>query len=96
MSLFPIAESDIDLHTLTSITVYISLLLFAILMFAAGFLLGALLVKYIMKSSRKDKAVSVPVPGSMPLYEEIAQPTSSTIGDQEIMKIEDNEAYGCI
>ena len=94
--LFPITESDFDVHVhITSITV--SLLVFAILTFVIGFLLGALLVKYIMKSSRKDKVVSVPMPGSMPLYEEIIRPpSSSALTSQEAMKIEDNEAYGCI
>ena len=66
--LFPITESDFDVR-ITSITV--SLLVFAILTFVIGFLLGALLVKYIMKSSKEDKVMSVPVPGSVPLYEEI-------------------------
>ena len=85
---FPI--TDIDAR-ITSITV--SLLVFAIIMFLAGFLLGAFLIKYIM--TKKDKVVSVPMPGSVPLYEEITRPPSSSEG-QEVMKIEDNEAYGCI
>ena len=72
-----------------------SLLVFAIITFVIGFLLGAFLVKYIMKSSKKDKVVSVPVPSSVPLYEEITRPTSSS-ASQEAMKIEENEAYGCI
>lgn len=90
---FLITDVDVRIHILTSVTV--SLLVFAILMFLTGFLLGALLMKYIMKSSKKDKVVSVPVLGSVPLYEEITRPPSSSAG-QEVMKIEDNEAYGCI
>ena len=90
--LFPITESNFDVR-ITSITV--SLLVFAIITFVIGFLLGAFLVKYIMKSSKKDKVVSVPVPGSVPLYEEITRPPSSS-ASQEAMKIEENEAYGCI
>ena len=60
---FPI--TDVDVH-ITSLTV--SLLVFSILTFLTGFLLGTLLVKIIMK---KDKVVPVPVPGSVPLHEEI-------------------------
>ena len=90
--LFPITESNFDVR-ITSITV--SLLVFAIITFVIGFLLGALLVKYIMKSSKKDKVVSVPVPGSVPLHEKITQSPSSS-ASQEAMKIEENEAYGCI
>ena len=38
--------------------------------------------------------MSVPVPGSMPLYEEIARPPlSSSFTSQEVMKIEGNEAH---
>ena len=75
-----------------------SLLVFAILTFITGFLLGALLVKYTMKSPKKDEVVaSVPVPGSVTLYEEVTQPpSSSALTGQEAMKIEANEAYGCI
>ena len=90
---FLITDVDVHIHILTSVTV--SLLVFAILMFLTGFLLGALLMKYIMKSSKKDKVVSIPVPGSVPLYEEITRPPSRSAG-QEVLKIEDNEAYGCI
>ena len=91
--IFPITDFDIRITSITA-----SLLAFAILTFVTGFFLGALLVKYIMKSSKKDKVVaSVPVPGSVTLYEEITQPSSSSaLTGQEVMKIEDNEAYGCI
>ena len=48
-----------------------------------------------MKSSKKSKVESAPVPGSVPLYEEITRPPSSS-ASQEAMRIKDNEAYGCI
>jgi hypothetical protein len=50
-----------------------------------------------MKSSKQDKVVSVPMTGSVPLYEEITRPpSSSALTNQGVMKNKDNEAYGCI
>ena len=88
---FPLAtesESDVDMR-LISITA--SLLVFAVLTFITGFLLGSLLVKHIMKSPKQGT-----VPGPHALYEEITRPPSNTLSSGEVMKIEDNEAYGCI
>ena len=76
----------------------VSLFVFAILMFLTGFLLGALFMKYILKSPKKDNVSVVLTTGSLSaLYEEIQPPSSSALmGGQEVMKIKDNEAYGCI
>jgi phosphate/sulfate permease len=94
MPSFFFTESDIDVR-ISSITA--SLLVFAVLTFVIGCLLGFLLAKHIMKSPKQDKVVSVPMPGSVPLYEEISRPpSSSALTNQGVMKIEDNEAYGCI
>ena len=95
---FPFTESDIDVR-IASITA--SLLAFAVLTFVTGFLFGSLLVKYVMKSSKQDEVVAAPTPGlgSVPLYDEITRPPSrATLTNQgvNIMKIESNEAYGCI
>ena len=98
---FPFTESDVNVH-IASITA--SLLLFIVLAFVTGFLLGSLLVKHniIMKSPKQDKVDSAPAPGSVPLYDEITQPPSSAAltnqGVNIIMKIETstNEAYGRI
>ena len=90
--IFPITDVDVQITSITA-----SLLAFAILTFITGFFLGALLVRCIMKSPKKDEVV--PVPGSVTLYEEITQPPSSsalTGQEFEVMKIEANEAYGCI
>ena len=95
--IFPLAtasESDVDVR-LISITA--SLSVFAILIFVTGFLLGSLLVKLIMKSPKHEEIVSAPTPGSVPLYDEITKPPSSVaLANQGVMKIEANEAYGCI
>jgi hypothetical protein len=49
-----------------------------------------------MKSPKQDHD-NAPGPGSVPLYEEITRPpSSSALTDQGVMKIKDNEAYGCI
>ena len=92
---FPTAEVDVRIASITT-----SLLVFAILMFLTGFSLGALLIKCILKSPKKDDVVPTTVPGSVSaLYEEIQPPSSSghnIMGGAEVMKIEDNEAYGCI
>lgn len=93
---FPFTESDIDVR-IASITA--SLLVFAVLTFVTGFLLGSLLVKHVMKSSNQDKVVSAPTPGSVPPYDEITRPPSSaalTNQGVDIMKIKTNEAYGLI
>ena len=88
---FPFTESDVDVR-IASITA-----LFAVLTFVTGVLLGSLVVKHIMKSPKQDKVVSAPMPGSVPLYDEITRPpSSSALTNQGIMKIEVNEAYGCI
>ena len=86
---FPTADVDVRIASITT-----SLLVFAIL----TFLLGALLMKCILKSPKKDNVVLTTVPGSVSaLYEEIQLPLSSGhMGGQEVMKIKDNEAYGCI
>ncbi|MCG8626113.1 MAG: hypothetical protein MJE68_29460, partial [Proteobacteria bacterium] len=93
---FPLAtesESDVDVR-LISITA--SLLVFSVLMFITGFLMGSLLIKHVMKSS-KQEAMPGPGHGSVSLYEEITQPPSnSALSNGEVIKIEDNEAYGCI
>ena len=93
---FPFTESDVDVN-IASITA--SLLAFAVLTFVTGFLLGSLLVKHIVKSSKQDKVVSASTLGSVPLYDEITRPPSSSALTNQgvnIMKIETNEAYGCI
>ena len=91
--LFPATDVDVRIASLT-----VSLLVFAILMFLTGFLLGALCIKYILKSSKKDNVNVVLRTGSLSaLYEEIQPPSSSAfMGGQDVMKIKDNEAYGCI
>ena len=90
---FPTVDVDVRIASITT-----SLLVFAILMFLTGFSLGALLIKCILKSPKKDDVVPTTVPGSVSaLYEEIQPPSSSGhMGGQEVMKIKDNEAYGCI
>ena len=91
--LFPATDVDVRIASLT-----VSLLVFVILMFLTGFLLGALCIKYILKLPKKDNVNVVLTTGSLSaLYEEIQPPSSSVLmGGQEVMKIKDNEAYGCI
>ena len=91
--LFPTTGVDVRIASLT-----VSLLVFAILMFLTGFLLGALFMKYILKSPKKDNVNAVLTTDSLSaLYEEIQPPSSSVLmGGQEVMTIKDNEAYGCI
>ena len=91
--LFP--ATDVDVHT---VSLTVSLLVFVILMFLTGFLLGALCIKYILKSPKKDNVNVVLTTGPLSaLYEEIQPPSCSVLmGGQEVMKIKDNEAYGCI
>ena len=95
-SLIPLAtdsESDVEVR-LISITA--SLLVFALLTFITGYLLGSLLIKHAMKSPKQD-TVRGPGHGSVPLYEEIIRPPSnSAFSNGQVMKIEVNEAYGCI
>ena len=75
--------------------VTVSLLVFSILMFITGLLFGTLLIKYILKSPKKNDEVLIPpAPGSVPLYEEIQLPTVLTA--QDVMQVKDNEAYGHI
>ena len=86
-------ESDVDVRLISIIA---SLLVFAVLAFVTGFLLGSLLIKHVMKLSKQD-TVPGPGHGSVPLYEEITRPPSnSALSNGKVMKIEDNEGYGCI
>jgi uncharacterized protein YneF (UPF0154 family) len=84
LNFFPLfTESDVDVRMISIIA---SLLVFAVLTFITGFLLGSLLVKHIMKSPKQDTVLEPP------LYEEITrQPSSSALTSGEVVKIEDND-----
>ena len=68
-----------------------SLLVFSVFTFITGLLLGTLLIKYIVRSSVKNKsAPTTPTP----LYEEVVPQLPSS--GQFFVKVVDNEAYGPI
>ena len=73
-------------------SVLVSLLVFALLMFVTGLLLGLLLMKQcILKSLKNDVK---PASGSVPLYKELQPPSAARPIGQEFIKTTSNEAYG--
>ena len=73
-------------------SVLVSLLVFALLTFVTGLLLGLLLMKRCITKSPKNDVK--PASGSVPLYEELQPPPAARPIGQEFIKITSNEAYG--
>ena len=80
-------------------TLTVSLLLFSMLTFIAGLLLGILCVKYFRKASPTNKAVSTTTRAAVtskpiPEYEEVLPASHDHNREGLGMKIVKNEAYG--